>query len=537
MSGKKPKFPGYYEFLIPAGLDVEPLVQGLQQRLGLTAEAEALCRRTFYDTFDARLYRQGLLLEHVRCPHGHELIRTPLSGQEEPLQLACRLPPRTLDEIPSPLWRQQLAPVLEMRALLPMISLQSHRRRLRKLDDAGKTQLLIDIDINNEERRGGKRRPLALGTRLRVQPVRGYGKALTPVLVYLATLRLPQADELIALTALQAAGIQPDAYSSKYQLPLAADMRSDDAAKRILAYLLRQARLNEDGVVRDLDTEFLHDFRVALRRSRSLLEHCKGVFQPPRLAALQREIGWLAERTGPCRDLDVYLLDFPAYCRLLPEHLQAGLEPIHQRILHHRQAAHRQLLRALQSSRYQRLQQRWQAFVEQPHPQRTQLKHAAAPIQSLAAKRLRREFKNIIKDGRDIHKHSPPEALHGLRKTCKKARYLLEFFQDLLPKETLNPLIRALKGLQDVLGRYQDLAVQEQALQGFYLELHRGSDDDTDTHQAITILVKALHGQSAQSRLAFDAAFAEFDSPQNRACIHHLLSGTKTQTHEGTGQL
>ncbi|MFC1662475.1 CHAD domain-containing protein, partial [Gemmatimonadota bacterium] len=39
-------------------------------------------------------------------------------------------------------------------------------------------------------------------------------------------------------------------------------------------------RANEVGMLKNLDSEFLHDFRVAVRRTRSGLTQLKGVFPP-----------------------------------------------------------------------------------------------------------------------------------------------------------------------------------------------------------------------------------------------------------------
>ena len=48
-------------------------------------------------------------------------------------------------------------------------------------------------------------------------------------------------------------------------------IHASEACRRILAHLAQIIRLNEDGIRKDIDTEFLHDFRVAVRRARSLL--------------------------------------------------------------------------------------------------------------------------------------------------------------------------------------------------------------------------------------------------------------------------
>ncbi len=71
---------------------------------------------------------------------------------------------------------------------------------------------------------------------------------------------------------------------------------------------LAAMRWNEAGLRADLDSEFLHDWRVAVRRTRCLLGQLKQVFPAGETRRLRSELGWLARLTGPLRDLDVFLL-------------------------------------------------------------------------------------------------------------------------------------------------------------------------------------------------------------------------------------
>ena len=67
------------------------------------------------------------------------------------------------------------------------------------------------------------------------------------------------------------AGLDPGGYTSKFHLPLDPKLPSGQAVRRILGHLLGVMTLNEEGVKADTDTEFLHDYRVAIRRIRSAL--------------------------------------------------------------------------------------------------------------------------------------------------------------------------------------------------------------------------------------------------------------------------
>ena len=59
---------------------------------------------------------------------------------------------------------------------------------------------------------------------------------------------------------------------------------------------------------------------------------------------------------------------------------------------------------------------------------------------------------------------APAEALHDLRKRGKELRYLLELFGSPFPNDVVKPMVSTLKDLQEVLGRFQDRAVQVELL-------------------------------------------------------------------------
>ena len=94
-----------------------------------------------------------------------------------------------------------------------------------------------------------------------------------------------------------------------------------------------------DGIIADYDTEFLHDYRVCIRRVRSLLTTIKTVLAPATLAELKTQLGNMARATNELRDLDVYLLDQPELLARLPTSLRTGGEHLFDLLAKDRQAA------------------------------------------------------------------------------------------------------------------------------------------------------------------------------------------------------
>ena len=92
-------------------------------------------------------------------------------------------------------------------------------------------------------------------------------------------------------------------------------------------------------------------------------------------------------------------------------------------------------------------------------------------IDVVAADRIRRVYRRMVRDGSAIDDDSPAEALHDLRKRGKELRYLLELFGGLFEPKVVKPMVKTLKDLQDVLGRFQDGAVESDMLRDLRDEL------------------------------------------------------------------
>ena len=96
--------------------------------------------------------------------------------------------------------------------------------------------------------------------------------------------------------------------ASALSLDLPPTVRADVGARQIHLALLGILVANEPGVRANLDTEFLHDFRVAVRRTRSLLRQIRDVFPPDAVQHFSTEFAWVGRLTGPPRDIDVLVL-------------------------------------------------------------------------------------------------------------------------------------------------------------------------------------------------------------------------------------
>lgn len=486
-------------------------------------------RRLLCDTFDGRLYRRGEVLEFGEQGGVPELVWRRLGG-EVLRRLAAPAPGFAWDLPPGP-FRRKLEEVAEVRALLPLVRVATRREALEVLDGRRK----VVCRVFAEEHRAGAPEArnaglLPLAPRVRVEPVRGYARAAR--LVGEALSRVPGlepgARDLLE-EALAALGRGPPAYSSKVGVALEPDLTAAEALRRVLLRLLEILEANQEGTRAQLDSEFLHDFRVAVRRTRSALGQAKAVLPPAALERFRAGFAWLGQITGPARDLDVHLLEFPAYQAALPAASRPHLEPLRAFLAARRRVEQRRLARALGSRRYEDLLRDWRAFLaagSEPWVGDPDLAQAGRPVREVAARRLHKALGRTLREGRAIGDASPPEEFHELRKKCKKLRYLLEFFESLFPAAETGALIRALKGLQDNLGRYQDVHVQSAALAGFSREMEAAGSAAAGTHVALGMLLAQLGAREAALRREFAGRFAAFAADPAVPRFKELLRAT-----------
>ena len=519
---------------IPISFQVESPSQG---RAVLQSSAEQFpgrlethrdTRGTYLDTFDWRLFKDGGSLISTEDARATILRWNALDG---PTRFRLRLDsdPRFAWDLPPGSFRTELESLVEMRRLLPRLAITSRGETLRVLDGNQKTVARLHFHQDSVYSPESTALPLELPALLTAEPVRGYPKEFRALLAYLEReqqLVLTPASQLI--TALDLLGKDPTAGPSRFEVRLSPEMRSDEATKLLHKALLKSILNNEAGVRQDLDTEFLHDFRVAVRRTRSALTQIKDVYPPPIVEHFKREFAWLGQVTGANRDLDVYLLKMPEYRASLPGQLEPHLEPLQEFLTRHQRLEHSRLVEQLDSERFARLIRGWEAFLVEPLPEVGSPPLAEKPILPTASSRIWKAYCRVLKQGRSIDDDSPAESLHRLRINCKKLRYLLEFFRCLYDEREIGALIKALKRLQDNLGDFNDLEVQQDRLQRFAHDMFQEGLATGETLMAMGRLVDRLETRQAEERHNFQQEFTKFASKKKRARFRALFETQPT---------
>ncbi len=503
-------------------------LQSAAERFPGRFETHRDTRATYLDTFDWRLFRDGGSLLSTKEGRATVLRWSTLDGVAR-FRLRLAATPHFVWDLPPGPFRTDLESVVDIRRLLPRLEVTSRGETLHVLDDNQKTVARLHFNESSVTGPESAPRPLELPSLLIAEPVRGYAEHFQALLDHLERelpLQPTQSSQL--MTALDLVGQDPTAMSSRFEVRLAPDMRSDEALRRIHKTLLKAILNNEAGVRQDLDTEFLHDFRVAVRRTRSALTQIKEVYPPPVVEHFRREFAWLGQATGTNRDLDVYLLKMPEYRASLPEHLGPHLEPLEEFLTRHQRLEHSKLLEQLDSARFGRLIREWQSFLDEPLPEAGAPPLAEKEILLTASSRIWKACRKVLKQGLAIDSSSSPEILHRLRIDCKKLRYLLEFFRSLYDEDEIGTLIKALKHLQDNLGDFNDLEIQQDSLQRFAHEMFQEGLATGETLMALGRLVDRLETRQEAERQRFQREFSKFACKKNRARFRVLFKQQTT---------
>ena len=516
--------PREIQYLLPAGTSAEAAAELLTDHLHVQRDRARSVDQRFYDTFDGRLHAQGLSLTfEASKPGGGRLSLFDAAGHVRAVAEQSRAPRRLFcSELAGPL-RDMLEPIAEDRALMPIARIRGRLHPVAVLDDERKT--VVRLLAQEAALAGPGRSSTPLESRVRVLPMRGYDEELEGVLHTLGTeVGLEEAAVSLQDEAVRAAGGRPGGVSAKLHVTIEPGERADRATATALGGPLATMKATLPGTIADLDTEFLHDLRVAVRRTRSLQRQLSEVFPEEPLARFRAEFRWLQQVTGELRDLDVHRKDVAGFRSQAPEALAADLEPLEQMLATRRRSACRRTVRALKSTRTASLLSEWEAFLDEfPTAPEAERPRAGERIAGVAASRIHTVYRRMVTVGRAIDDDSHAESLHDLRKKGKELRYMLEFFGGLYPREVVKPMVATLKALQDTLGRYQDQEVQAQTLRSLREELG-GREGGASALMAMGLLVESLEQDHAAARREFAERFEPFARKAQRKVVDATFS-------------
>ncbi len=302
-----------------------------------------------------------------------------------------------------------------------------------------------------------------------------------------------------------------------------------EAGRKVLGFHFGRMLTHEPGTRLGSDIEALHDMRVATRRMRAAFRVFGSGFTKKAGKPLLARLRATGRALGQVRDLDVFVEKLHHYQQALPEGERAGLQPLLEAWLAQREQARQEMLAYLDSDKYLKFKQDFLAFVTTAG-----LGAKPIPMDVPTPYQLRHLVPGLIYERYEaVHAfevvldHATLEILHQLRITFKQFRYALEFFAEILGKES-QKVIQEVKALQDHLGELNDARVACDLLRDFLAEW-----DQNQRHlllaerQSPIPLVAYLETKlEEQQRLmaTFPQAWARFNHPDFRRNLALALS-------------
>ncbi len=250
--------------------------------------------------------------------------------------------------------------------------------------------------------------------------------------------------------------------------PLLARPPEEGARRLALGFLEQAAAARPRLLAGGDDSEALHDFRVGLRRLRSTLQAYAAQLGDSVPKKLARRLKRLADATGSGRDAEVQIEWLRAQAPVLGPYQRPGLRWLLERLEARKEKAYGRIEGRV-AARFDELaadlRQRLSVYTAEVRldggepERRDTLARAAAGLLAQGVEEVRQRLAGI--GGADDVARA-----HRARIAAKRLRYLLEPLADELAavQPAAKPLVKRIKGLQDLLGELHDAHVLEDEL-------------------------------------------------------------------------
>jgi CHAD domain-containing protein len=394
---------------------------------------------------------------------------------EVPLDGSVEIPA----EVPVKRIRKLIDGLIFPRKLLEHIQVRTDRRRYHILSPEG-TEIELAFDASSFSVRGlhPKRRTQKLHE-MEAEILHGPATALESLASSLsATFGYPPSTASKFEVAAERFKLALPSKKTPEKLKVRFEDRLDLGVRKILTYHFQRFREQLPGVRQDIDTEFVHQARVATRRMRSALRLFREAIPESTVTYLGEELKWLGGMFGTVRDLDVFLLNVSRFKPQIKRFPSKKKKAFESWIEKHRRAPLKALREALESSRYKTFERRITQFLEKTLPTRPRAPLAVKPVREVAPLVITEKFETAIQQGHKVLATPKLKQFHLLRIQMKKLRYAVEFMASAY-EGALAPFIERTVEIQDCLGELQDTVFTGEFIE-FLLDDWKGKLVDPD---------------------------------------------------------
>ena len=482
----------------------------------------------YLDTFDWSLMKNKLSLRY-RTSNGQAMYTLKSLGDidegiakrmetEVPLDGPVDIPA----EVPVKRIRKMIDGLIFPRKLLEHIQVCTDRRRYRSFSPEG-AEMELAFDASSFSLRGlhPKRRTQKLHE-MEAEILHGPATALESLASSLsATFGNPPSTASKFEVAVERFKLALPSKKTPEKLKVRLEDRLDLAVRKILTSQFQQFREQLPGVLQDIDTEFVHQARVATRRMRSALRLFRDAIPESAVTYLEEEVKWLGGKFGTVRDLDVFLLNLSRFKPQIKRFPSKKKKAFENWIEKHRRAPLRALGEALESSPYKTFERRFTQFLERPLPARPRAPLAGKPVREVAPLVIAEKFEGAIQQGHKVLAKPKLKQFHALRIQMKKLRYAVEFMAPAYGG-ALNPFIERTVEIQDCLGELQDTVFTEEFIESLLDDL-KGKLVDPDLVFILGEIYQLQTQIAGKCRERFGKIWERFSSEETVNLLNQVL--------------
>jgi CHAD domain-containing protein len=504
--------------LVALGFEITP---------GKTVHNEDL----YLDTFEWTLLRHGLSLR-LRVADGRRLytlksVGVVHEGIADRFELEVPVSRKTADPtaITAKAIRRRVDPVIWPRKLLEQVMVRTERRTYRLSGSSG-LRVELAFDVSRFQARGLNARRMARRLyEMEAELLRGDAEELSRIsreLVERLACRPSARSKLEA--AMERLKIAVPSKKPPKRLSVRGGDRFDLAVRKIVSFQLGRFEEHLPGVRLDVDTEFVHQARVATRRMRSALGLFEGAIPEGTAERFRADLGKVASSLGDVRDLDVFLLNLPRFFSKIESSSEEERRSLEHWVLDHRAGAIERLRAYLDSPGARAFRRRLHAYLDSPLPRRPRSPLALKTLGETAPAVILGHFDAVVRRGRKVMQKPGRKNFHKLRIEMKRLRYACEFVTPAYG-DALEPFIERTVDIQDCLGELQDTVFTRAFIERI-LEDWRGKAVDPGMLFVLGEIYQ-LQGEIARSKqAAFADIWREFDRPEAGEGLRAILRGT-----------
>jgi CHAD domain-containing protein len=280
-------------------------------------------------------------------------------------------------------------------------------------------------------------------------------------------------------------------------------MSGSQASRIILMRLYERLSATGDQILSKTSSEALHDYRVVVRKTRTLLNQLDGVLPDPGLSEFRQAFSGVMKKTSYLRDLEGCCSEFLRYKNRSGSDVGSMLDPLLEVLNRQEKIERRKVLKYLGSVTYGKLKSNWSVYLQQTLAEQDSggqpLKRAWLPMQTVAKEAVRKSYSKTMRLAASCNNNMSVAGFHKLRKSYKKLRYLLDMFTEIFPAKVSKQIMRELKTLQGKLGLLQDTEVQLDILKSSVAQIEDRLDKSNK--KAIREMIRYIKNKRKKARI------------------------------------